>query len=192
MKLLQIDSSITGASSVSRPLTEAVVAKLVAADPATAVTKRDLAAAPLPHLDLASYPGGESEAAAASSAILEEFLAADVVVIGAPMYNFTIPSQLKAWIDRVVVRGRTFSYGPDGVTGLIPGKRIIIVVSRGNFYGPGAPAAVFEHLETLLGGVFGFLGAPPEFVIAEGVAAGPEHLAAALDSAHQAIDRLAA
>ncbi|SDA12119.1 FMN-dependent NADH-azoreductase [Sphingomonas sp. NFR15] len=192
MKLLQIDSSITGESSVSRPLTEKVVAKLVAADPGAEVIKRDLAAAPLPHLDLASFPGGEGDASAASEAILAEFLAADVVVIGAPMYNFTVPSQLKAWIDRIVIPGRTFRYGPEGVTGLVAGKRIIVVVSRGNFYGPGAPAAAFEHLETLLGGLFGFLGATTEFVIAEGVRAGPDHLTAALESAHQAIDRLAA
>lgn len=192
MKLLHIDSAITGESSVSRSLTATIVAKLVAADPGAEVTTRDLAAAPLPHLDLASFPGGESDAAVASSAVLDEFLAADAVVIGAPMYNFTFPSQLKAWLDRILIPGRTFRYGPDGVEGLIPGKRLIIVVSRGNFYGPGSPVAALEHLETLLGGLFGFIGITPEFVVAEGVKISPDHLAAALDSANQAITQLAA
>ena len=192
MKLLQIDSSITGGDSISRSLTAAIVAKLVAADPTAIVTKRDLAAAPLPHLELAAYPGGESEAALASTAVLEEFLDADIVVIGAPMYNFTFPSQLKAWLDRVIVAGRTFRHGPNGVEGLIPGKRVIIAVSRGNFYGPGAVGDGLEHLQTLLAGVFGFIGVTPDFIIAEGVRAGPDHLAAALATANQAITRLAA
>jgi FMN-dependent NADH-azoreductase len=193
MKLLHIDSSITGENSVSRSLTAAIVAKLAAADPAIEVTTRDVTATPLPHLDLAAMPGGAGDAAAASNVILEEFLAADVVVIGAPMYNFTIPSQLKAWIDRIVVAGRTFRHNADGgVEGLVPGKRLIIAISRGNFYGSGAPGESLEHLETYLSALFGFIGIPPEFVIADGVAAGPDHRAAALDHAGQAITALAA
>ncbi len=192
MKLLHIDSSITGEHSVSRSLTASIVAKLAATDPALTVTTRDLATDPLSHVDLASLPGDGGQAAIASAAILEEFLAADIVVIGAPMYNFTLPSQLKAWIDRILVAGRTFRYGAEGPEGLAGGKRVIIAISRGGFYGAGAPAAAFEHLETYLAGVFGFIGVTPEFVVAEGVAAGPEHRSAALERAGQAITALAA
>ena len=90
--------------------------------------------------------------------MLEEFLAADIIVLGAPMYNFTIPSQLKAWIDRILVAGKTFKYCAQGVEGLAGNKRVIVAISRGGFYGPGTPAAVGEHLETYLRWVFGFIG----------------------------------
>ena len=185
MKLLHIDSSITGEGSVSRGLTASIVAKL-AADPAVEITARDLTIAPLPHLDLPSMGSDQS------SEILEEFLASDVIVIGAPMYNFTLPSQLKAWIDRILVAGRTFSYGENGPVGLAGDKRVIVAISRGGFYGAGAPAASLEHLETYLTGVFGFIGIVPEYVVAEGLKAGPDHLTAGLDRANQAITALAA
>jgi FMN-dependent NADH-azoreductase len=107
-------------------------------------------------------------------AALAEFLAADTVVIGAPMYNFTIPTQLKAWIDRIMVAGKTFRYGAAGPEGLAGGKRVIIAISRGGLYGAGAPAAAREHLETYLTAIFGFVGVTPEFVIAEGLMMGPE------------------
>jgi FMN-dependent NADH-azoreductase len=192
MKLLHIDSSITGEHSVSRSLTASIVARLVAAAPSLDIVTRDLATDPLPHVDLASLPGDGGDAAIASTGILDEFLAADIVVIGAPMYNFTLPSQLKAWIDRILVSGRTFRYGAEGPEGLAGGKRVIVAISRGGFSGPGSPAAAFEHLETYLGGVFGFIGIAPEFVIAEGVMAGPEHRTAALDKAGKTITALAA
>ena len=186
MKLLHIDSSITGQGSVSRQLTASIVAKLVATDPAIAVTTRDLAAAPLPHLDLPAMASNES------SEILDEFLAADVIVIGAPMYNFTLPSQLKAWIDRILVAGRTFAYGENGPEGLAGGKRVLVAISRGGFYGAGAAWASLEHLETYLTGVFGFIGIVPEYVVAEGLKAGPDHLTAGMNRANQAITDLAA
>ena len=128
------------------------------------MTYRDLAAEPLSHLSGASF-GGRAGAApvprcqkdiAAGQAALDEFLAADVIVIGAPMYNFTMPSQLKAWIDRIAVNGKTFRYTAAGPEGLAGNKRIIVAISRGGFYGAGAPAAAFEHLESYLKGVFGF------------------------------------
>ena len=112
---------------------------------------------------------------AAGQPVLEEFLAADIVVLGAPMYNFTIPSQLKAWIDRILVAGKTFKYGAQGPEGLAGNKRVIVAISRGGFYGPGTPAAVGEHLETYLRWVFGFIGvASPEFISADGIQIGPE------------------
>jgi FMN-dependent NADH-azoreductase len=192
MKLLHLDSSILGDNSVSRGLTASIVARLQAGDPSIAVTHRDLAADPIGHLDLDALPAGSSAAALASAATLDEFLSADIVVIGAPMYNFTIPSQLKAWIDRILVAGKTFAYGANGPEGLAGGKRVIVAVTRGNFYGAGAPAAALEHLETYLAGVFGFIGITPEFVVAEGIAAGPEHRTAALDHAARTIAALAA
>ena len=153
MNILQIDSSILGAHSASRTITGAVVRKLQST-PGAKLTYRDLAAEDIGHATAATLPSAhplsqtagplEGEAAAArakSDAMLEEFLAADVVVIGAPMYNFTIPSQLKAWLDRIVVPGKTFSYGEQGPQGLAGGKRVIIVATRGGFYGTGSPGA---------------------------------------------------
>ena len=96
--------------------------------------------------------------------MLDEFLAADTIVIGAPMYNFTLPSQLKAWIDRIVIAGKTFRYTENGPEGLAGGKRVIIALARGGFYSDGSPAAALEHLETYLRGVFNFIGIEPEFV----------------------------
>ena len=184
MRLLHIDASIQGANSASRQLSAAVVERLRKTTPSLEVTYRDLAAAPLAHLSgahLAAALGGTPESPtlqqdlAASQAVLEEFLAADIVVIGAPMYNFTISTQLKAWIDRIVVAGKTFRYSAEGPVGLAGSKRVIIAISRGGLYGPGAPAAVLEHLETYLRGVFGFIGvANPELIVAEGLMIGTE------------------
>jgi FMN-dependent NADH-azoreductase len=184
MRLLHIDASILGANSASRRLSAAVVERLRNATPGLEVTYRDLAAVPLAHLSgahLAAAQGATPESPtlrqdlAASQAVLEEFLAADIVVIGAPMYNFTIPTQLKAWIDRILVAGKTFRYGAEGPVGLAGNKRVIIAISRGGLYGPGAPAAVLEHLETYLRGVFGFIGvANPELIVAEGLMIGAE------------------
>src|SRR5450432_3123593 len=177
MKLLHIDSSILGQNSVSRQVSAAVVARLGAATPGIEVTYRDLAAAPLSHLtgqQFAARFGAPPEDAqaladtAAGEAVLEEFLAADIVVIGAPMYNFTVSSQLKAWIDQILIAGKTFRYGEGGPEGLAGAKRVIIALSRGGVYGAGAPAAAFEHLESYLRSVFAFIGvAHPEFIIAE-------------------------
>lgn len=192
MTLLHIDSSITGDASVSRSLTRSIVATLTAADPSLSVTVRDVAADPLSHLDLAALPGDGGDAAIASNAVLEEFLAADIVVIGAPMYNFTLPSQLKAWIDRILVAGRTFGYGANGPEGLAGGKRVIVAISRGGLYGEGAPWAANEHGQSYLNSVFGFIGIVPEFVVAEGLKVSPEQHEASVADAEAAIARLAA
>jgi FMN-dependent NADH-azoreductase len=192
MKLLHIDASILGGNSVSRQLSAAAVEHLRQATPGLEVTYRDITAAPLLHLNgahLAAAQGAVPESTAvqtdvaASMAALDEFLASDVVVIGAPMYNFTIPSQLKAWIDRILVAGKTFKYSEKGVEGLAKGKRVIITVSRGGLYGAGAPAAAGEHLETYLRWVFGFIGIDPEIIIAEGLQMGPEQRDKALAGA---------
>jgi FMN-dependent NADH-azoreductase len=105
-------------------------------------------------------------------------------VIGAPMYNFTLPSQLKAWIDRIVVMGKTVRYGAAGPEGLAGNKRVIIAISRGGFYGAGAPAAALEHVETYLRGIFGFIGVTnPEIIVAEGLQIGPEQREKAMQGA---------
>ncbi|WP_420139402.1 FMN-dependent NADH-azoreductase [Sphingomonas sp.] len=188
MKLLHLDSSITGDGSVSRQLTATIVDRLRAAHPGLEISYRDLAADPIAHLTLGLMPASSPD----SRALLDQFLASDVVVIGAPMYNFTLPSQLKAWLDRVLIAGETFSYGPEGPQGLAGGKRVIIALSRGGLYSAGSPAAAFEHTETSLRAVFGFIGITPEFVVAEGVMMGPEGRASAIDTASAEIDRLAA
>jgi len=204
MKLLHIDSSVLGPHSVSRQVSAAIVDRLRQATPGLEVTYRDLTSVPLAHLTgshLAAGQGAVPEAAlqqdglqqdlAAGQAVLEEFLAADIVVLGAPMYNFTIPSQLKAWIDRVLVAGKTFKYSAAGAEGLAGNKRVIIAISRGGFYGAGTPAAVGEHLETYLRWVFGFIGVKNlEFISADGVQVGPEHREKALAGALQAATNL--
>jgi FMN-dependent NADH-azoreductase len=114
---------------------------------------------------------------------VDEFLGADIVVIGAPMYNFTLSTQLKAWLDRILIAGKTFAYGPNGAEGLAGGRRVIVCIARGGFYGMESPAAQAEHLETYLNTAFGFIGIKPEFLIAEGIAIGPEHRQTALTKA---------
>jgi len=121
------------------------------------------------------------------------FLAADIVVLGAPMYNFTIPSQLKAWIDRIIVRGQTFKYGANGPEGLAGNKRVIVAISRGGFYGADTPMAALEHLESYLRGVFAFIGVTNlEFISADGIQIGPEHREKALAGALEAVTNLRA
>ncbi|HEY0266503.1 MAG TPA: NAD(P)H-dependent oxidoreductase [Rhizomicrobium sp.] len=200
MKLLHIDASILGANSASRQLSAAVVAQLRKVTPALDVTYRDLAAQPLAHLSdahvaaaMGAVPAGAEAEIAASQAVLDEFLAADTVVIGAPMYNFGVASQLKAWIDRIAVRGKTFAYDANGPRGLVGDKRVIITVSRGGVYGADAPAAAFEHMETYLRSVFGFLGVTdPQIIVAEGLNMGPEQREKAIQDALTVAAKLAA
>ncbi|MBU6299266.1 MAG: FMN-dependent NADH-azoreductase [Alphaproteobacteria bacterium] len=202
MSLLHIDASILGANSASRRISAAIVDRLRKAGPGLELVYRDLAARPLSHLSgdhLAAAQGAVPESpavqmdVATSQAVLQEFLAADIVVIGVPMYNFTIPSQLKAWIDRIIVAGKTFRYGAAGPEGLAGGKRVIIAVSRGGFYGAQTPAAALEHVETYLRGVFAFIGVTnPEIIVAEGLQVGPEQRETAMQGALRAAAELSA
>jgi len=163
--ILHIDASINGDNSASRAITRSIVEQVKGSNWGENVVYRDLAANPLPHLTLDAF---------ADSSVLDEFLAADTIVIGAPMYNFTLPTQLKAWIDRIVIAGTTFRYTENGPEGLAKGRRVIIALARGGFYNESSPAAALEHLETYLRGVFNFIGIEPEFVAADGLAIGPE------------------
>lgn len=202
MNLLHVDSSILGQGSVSRDLTAAIVAAEAALHPGLAVTYRDLAAAPVAHLSgahLAAAQGAVPEAPelladiAAGQAMLAEFLAADILVVGAPMYNFGVPSQLKAWIDRLAVAGTTFRYTASGPEGLAGGKRVIVASSRGGVYGDGSAAAFLDHQESYLRGLFGFMGITDvTFIRAEGVALGAEARAKAIAAAKAEITALAA
>jgi FMN-dependent NADH-azoreductase len=203
MNLLHIDSSILGPNSVSRILTAEIVAKEKALHPGLEVVYHDLAAEPAQHLSPAhiaawygATPEDESVKAdlAASATLIPELFAADIIVIGAPMYNFTIPSQLKSWIDRIVIAGKTFAYTETGPKGLLPaGKKAIIVSSRGGAYGPESPAAFLDHQETYLRGVLAFLGLSDVTIIrAEGLAMGPEAKDAALASAREGVAAIAA
>ncbi|HEY9110449.1 MAG TPA: NAD(P)H-dependent oxidoreductase [Rhodanobacteraceae bacterium] len=186
MKLLHIDSSVLGGNSASRNLSAAIVAHLRAEQPGIEVVRRDLAAQTLPHFTPVLAEG--HPCVARNGEILDEFMAADLVVIGAPMYNFTIPSQLKAWIDRILTAGKTFRYTANGPEGLAGGKRVIVASSRGGIYSEG-PAAAVDFQETYLKHVFGFIGIRDvEFVRAEGLNLGAEQRDAALARAHRQIE----
>ena len=189
MKLLHLDASSLGQHSVSRALTAAVVAQITRENANTSVTYRDLATHALPHWT--PVVDAESEAAKLGEAVLNEFLATDVIVIGAPMYNFSIPSQLKAWIDRIAVAGKTFRYTESGAEGLATDKRVIVVSSRGGVYSTG-PAAALDFQETYLRTVLSFIGVTDvEFIRAEGVNLSAEHKTNAVAAAHISIGQLA-
>jgi FMN-dependent NADH-azoreductase len=180
--ILHVDASINGENSASRAISGSIVEQL-RGGAGDRLVYRDLAREPLAHLTLDSF---------ADTSVLDEFMAADTVVIGAPMYNFTLPSQLKAWIDRILVAGTTFRYTADGPQGLAGGKRVIIALARGGIYDAGSPAAALEHLESYLRGVFNFIGIDPEFVAADGLAIGPEQRDSAIRQAIGDTLRLAA
>jgi FMN-dependent NADH-azoreductase len=184
MKLLHIDSSALGANSATRELSAAIVARWKAEVPGLSTEYRDLDADPVSHLTGAALAGSDPVAAAASEGVLQQFLDADVIVIGAPMYNFSIPSTLKAWIDRIAVSGRTFRYTAEGPEGLAKGKRMVIASARGGVHSD-APS---DFQEPYLRFLFGFLGITDlEFVRAEGIAMSPQHRSDALAAAHAAI-----
>ena len=170
MTALHIDASINGENSASRAISRSIVEQLGSVE----LVRRDLVSDPLPHLTLDAF---------ADTSVLDEFMAADTVVIGAPMYNFTLPSQLKAWLDRILVAGTTFRYTENGPEGLAGDKRVIVALARGGFYDAGSPAAALEHLESYLRGIFNFIGIEPEFVAADGLNMGPEQRARSIEQA---------
>ena len=177
MNILHLDSSIQGDNSVSRAISAAIVEQLRQARNDAEIVLRDLGAEPLPHLTLAGF------ATSQAAATLDQFLAADIVVIGAPMYNFGIPTQLKSWFDHILISGKTFQYGENGAEGLAGSKRVFVALARGGHYSDG-PGAAMEHAETHLRAMLGFIGiSDPEFIVAEGVAMGPSQRDAAVAGA---------
>lgn len=200
MKLLHIDSSVLGGNSVSRKLTAKIVADWQAAHPGTEVDYLDVAATAPVHLSgealgsrfvpADNHSSVQKEEAAYAEALLAQFFAADVIVVGAPMYNFTVPSQLKSWIDRVLQAGRTFSYGANGPVGLAGGKTVIIASTRGGVYSNAAMDAL-EHQESYLKTVFGFIGITDiRIVRAEGLNMGDDAKNAGIAAAHAEIAAL--
>ena len=198
MRLLHVDSAITGAASVSRQLSAKIVAAWQASHPGTEVEYLDLAAQPPGDftMDAMSLRLGQSEGLseaqkrenALTERLVRQFLAADVIVLGAPMYNFTIPTQLKAWIDRLAQPGYTFRYTASGPEGLAKGKTVLIASSRGGVYSTSDMGRAMDHQESYLQTVLGFFGITDiRIVRAEGVAMGDEARAQALAAAEQAI-----
>lgn len=203
MTLLHLDSSILGANSVSRSLSASVVAKLQAVDPSLQVVYRDLAADPIAHLSGTYLAAGQAAAGqhdpalthdlAMGEQVMKEFLAADIVVIGVAQYNFSVPSQLKAWIDRIAVAGKTFRYTEAGPEGLMGDKRVILAVARGGLYGPGSPTEHLEHTLTYLRSIMSFFGInQPEIITADGLAVGAEQREASIKAAQDQIASLEA
>ena len=195
MQLLHIDAGITGPASVSRQLSQAIVDGLVRDNPGLQIVRRDLDADPAPHLDSRNIatlgPSAADAEATQSGAILKEFLEADVVVLGAPMYNLGIPSQLKAWFDRILVAGQTFRYTAQGPLGLAGGKTVIVASARGGIYTPGTPQADSDFHEPYLRALFRFIGIEEVTIVrAEGVAVSPELRESALASAFAAAAEL--
>ncbi|CAH2602202.1 FMN-dependent NADH:quinone oxidoreductase [Rhodovastum atsumiense] len=204
MNILHIDSSALGDASASRRLTAAIVATLRQSHLDATIAYRDLAAAPPAHLsgqvlqamtssDPAALTEAQQQERSLTDALLAEFLGADVVVIGAPMYNFSIPTQLKAWIDRIAQAGKTFRYTANGPVGLAGGKRVVIASSRGGIYAADTALQALDHQETYLRTVFGFLGITDVTIIrAEGLALGEAPRASAFAQAETEIQSLAA
>ncbi|MFM5893353.1 MAG: FMN-dependent NADH-azoreductase [Novosphingobium sp.] len=185
MNILHIDSSITGENSASRTLSAAIVSELVADQPDAQIAYRDLVAQPLDHLTLGEFgtPGALE--------VMAQFKAADTIVLGTGMYNLSVPSQLKAWFDRIMIAGETFKYTESGPQGLAGGKRVIVALARGGFYGAESGARDFEFAERYIASVFDFIGVTDiRFIIAEGIAVGPEQRAAAVADAHRQIAEL--
>ncbi|WP_028100499.1 FMN-dependent NADH-azoreductase [Pseudoduganella violaceinigra] len=200
--VLYINSSVRNAGSLSRQLSAEFIAKWQAANPADTVIERDLASNPVPHLTeqmmgafftpADARNAEQAQTVKLSDALVDELIAADVIVIGAPMYNFSVPSSLKAWIDHVARVGRTFQYTANGPQGLLKDKKVYVFTASGGAYSEGA-AAAFDHLTTFLRTVLGFIGLTDvQFIRAEGVAMGEQAVAAAVAKSRKSIEELIA
>jgi FMN-dependent NADH-azoreductase len=167
MKLLRIDSSVRR-NSVSRQLTQRFIEAWKKENPAGQVIDRDLAATSLPHItdewmlaaytDPAALTPAQQETLSTSDMLIDELLAADTIVIGAPMYNLTVSAPLKAWIDQIVRVGRTVLWGPNGTEGVLKGKKVVVLTSRGGSFRPGTPTAQYDHQEPYLRHILAFIG----------------------------------
>jgi len=192
MNILHITSSSRGSASYSNRVADQVIAELASRNPGATIVTRNVAADPLPHIDddfvaaTRSPQGPQTERQRAllakSDALVDELFAADIVVIAAPMINFTIPSSLKAWIDYVARPGRTFSYSEAGPKGLVTGKQVIIVGARGGVYADAMKPLDFQlpYLKSALG----FLGMTDVHALeVDGTAYGPEIADKAVEAA---------
>jgi FMN-dependent NADH-azoreductase len=200
--ILHVSSSVRSTGSISRQLSNEFVAKLKAGNAGSTVVERDLTAQPVPHLSEqmmgAYFTPAENRSAEQNSIVklsdnlVAELLAADVIVIGAPMYNFSVSSTLKAWIDHIARAGLTFKYTDTGPVGLVSGKKVVIFTSRGGVYSHG-PAKPLDFQETYLRAVLGFIGITDiTFVHSEGLAMGDAAVDTAIAGTRSAIDSLIA
>lgn len=199
LNILHIDSSVSGERSVSRLLTKAVAARLKALYPQAGYIYRDLFQEPPNHYtavlqrhggNLSDLSGAQRAEIAVAQQLIDEFRSADVVIVGVPMYNLGVPSQLKAWIDHLVIPGITFGFGPNGPVRLLGSKRIIAVSTRGMVFGPGTPWECFDYQEGFLRDMFQFLGITDFTIVrAEGVGS-PDKREAALQQAYARIAQL--
>ncbi len=201
MQVLLIDSSILGDASASRALTHEVLDSIISLVPTSKLIYRDVVEEPIAHLTGSiaagfrpigptSFDAETIKEHARSESLVNEFLASDVVVIGAPMYNFSVSSQLKAWIDRIVQPGRTFKYTPAGPVGLAGPKAVIVVSTRGGSYLSG-PMSGLDFQEAYIKAAFGFMGiSDVQFVRAENMSRGTEASAKSMAGAREEIDNI--
>jgi len=196
--LLAIDSSITGASSVSRTLVDHFVSEYAQHNPDAAIVRRDVGAEPIPHLLPETMAGVRATAESdlekttrdLSDELIGELRQADTIVLGVPMYNFSVPTGLRTWYDHIARPGETFSYSEAGPKGLLEGKRVIVIESRGGLYSEG-PAQPMDHQEPYLRTLFGFIGLTDvTFIHAEKIGFGPEARDAAISSAKMQLSAL--
>lgn len=194
-----LDSAATGDASVSRKLTTEFAEQIGRRDPSARIVHRDVGRVPIPHLTEATVKGirgdPETDAERAAQALSDELIAelrdADLIVLGAPMYNFGMPSTLKAWFDHVLRARVTFRYTENGPEGLLKGKRAIVIETRAGVYSEG-PAAAMDHQEAHIRTLLGFMGiADATFVRAEGLAFGPEAASKAVAEAIAQLEELA-
>lgn len=199
--ILVLNSSVSGEASVSRLLVADAVTELTQRDPSAKLVFRDLAANPVPHLSPETVAGVRSQATTPaeqvartlSDELIAELRAADTIVIGAPMYNFSIPTTLRSWFDHVLRAGETFSYSEAGPKGLLSGKKVIVVESRGGLYSEG-PAKAIDFQEPYLRQLLGFIGLADDltFIRAEKIGFGPDARDQALADSRAELAKLSA
>ena len=198
--ILVLNSSVLGHASVSRVLVEEAVSRLTDVDPGATIVHRDLGAEPIPHLTAATVAGVRGEpvtdaqltARTLSNDLIAELRDADTIVIGAPMYNFSISTGLRAWFDHVLRAGETFSYSEAGPQGLLKGKRVIVIESRGGLYSEG-PAKAIDFQEPYLRQLLGFMGLTDvAFIHAEKIGFGSDAREAAFSAAKGKINAVVA
>ena len=201
INLLFVSSSLFGDGSQSRLVASEFIDRWRAANPQTTVVERELTADGIPHLSLGALTAAmipadrrtpsEGQDAALADTLIEEVEASNVIVIAAPMYNFSIPSTLKAWIDHIARAGRTFRYGAAGPEGLLKNKKIFVITGRGGVYSGDSPAKSLDFQEPYLRAMLGFLGLNDvTFIHVEGLKISPEAAAAAIERAREAIGDL--
>jgi FMN-dependent NADH-azoreductase len=202
MKTLLIVNSSPRSNSVSRRLTRHVAMEWAAHNPDGRIIERDLVAQPLPFVTeswilagatpMADRTPEQQQALALSDTLVEELMEADVIVLGVPMHNFSIPASLKAWFDLITRAGKTFSYGERGPQGLIPqGKQVLAIVSRGGSYGEGTPASAADFQVPYLRHMLAFIGLKSATVIEAGKQAfGPDVAEQSVDNALKQLSAL--